>query len=349
VLAHLVIAPSAPSGAADSQPAASSLPAARPRVLFICGSMNQTTQLHAVARALDGVDASFTPFYGNGLYRTLRRLGLVEVTIGGHKRRGWCLDYLRAHQLDIDLDGACGGYDLVVICTDLEIPDNVAGAKLVVVQEGIFDPEGFAYRVCRRFPSWPRWLAGTAMTGLSGAYDRMCVASDGYRDHLVARGADPATIAVTGIPNFDHCAGYYRNDFPHRNYVLVCTSDTRETLKLDSRTRFLARCKQIAGDRPVIFKLHPNENEARCTRDIRAVFPDALVYLKGSAEEMIANCDVLITQWSSTVFVGLALGKEVYSNFDVDELRRLCPVQNGGTSGQRIAEVCREVLAAPSR
>ncbi len=30
---------------------------------------------------------------------------------------------------------------------------------------------------------------------------------------------------------------------------------------------------------------------------------------------MIANCDVLITRYSSTVFVGLALGKETHSDY----------------------------------
>ena len=43
---------------------------------------------------------------------------------------------------------------------------------------------------------------------------------------------------------------------------------------------------------------------------------------------MIANCDALVTQYSSTVFVGLALGKECHSYWDLDELRRLMPVQN---------------------
>jgi hypothetical protein len=60
---------------------------------------------------------------------------------------------------------------------------------------------------------------------------------------------------------------------------------------------------------------------------------------------MIANCDVLITQYSSVVYVGLALGKECHSNFDLDELTRLLPLQNGGTSGRRIARVCEQVMA----
>jgi hypothetical protein len=68
-----------------------------------------------------------------------------------------------------------------------------------------------------------------------------------------------------------------------------------------------------------------------------------MVFTTGSAEEMIANCDVLITRFSSTAFVGLALGKETYSDFDMDELRRLMPVQNG-SAAFNIANVCRRLL-----
>ena len=58
---------------------------------------------------------------------------------------------------------------------------------------------------------------------------------------------------------------------------------------------------------------------------------------------MIANCDVLITGFSSTAFVGVALGKETYSDFDIDELRRLMPLQND-SAALNIANVCRRVL-----
>jgi hypothetical protein len=71
--------------------------------------------------------------------------------------------------------------------------------------------------------------------------------------------------------------------------------------------------------------------------------PGALVYADGSAEEMIANCDVLITQYSSTVFVGLALGKEIHSYFDLDQLKRLMPIQNHAAA-RNIAAVCGDVL-----
>jgi hypothetical protein len=317
----------------------------RPRVLFIAGSLNQTTQLHAVARELPECDARFTPFYGDVTVSAMRRLGLLEATIGGDKRRRWCLDYLRQHQLAVDLDGREGPYDLVVTCTDLVVPRNVRDTKLVVVQEGILDPIGLTAHVCRRLPWLPRWFAGTALTGQSGLFDRFCVASQGYKDFFVEQGVEARKVAVTGIPNFDDCRQFLVNSFPHRGYLLVCTSDARETFKRDDRASLARRALDLAGGRRVIFKLHPNEGQARAD-EIRALAPGALIYGSGSAEEMIANADIVLTQWSSTAFTALALGKEVYSHFSSEELRRLLPIQNGGRSAGNIARVCREVLAS---
>jgi hypothetical protein len=59
---------------------------------------------------------------------------------------------------------------------------------------------------------------------------------------------------------------------------------------------------------------------------------------------MIANCAELITQYSTVVYVGLALGKQVHSYFDINELKRLAPVQNGGTSALNIANICKDLL-----
>lgn len=316
-----------------------------PRVLFICGSLNQTTQLHAVARAMPNISPSFTPFYAGRGVTAMRRLGLLENTIGGHKLRNRCLDYLRHEGLRIDLDGARGGYDLVVNCTDVALPDSLNGAPLVVVQEGILDPPGLALDWVRRFPDrLPRWLAGTAASGLSGKYQRFCVASAGYRDLFIARGASPAKLVVTGIPNFDDCESYRDNDFPHRDYALVCSSDARETYKLHDRPAFIRRALRIAGRRQLIFKLHPNERVDRARREIAELAPRASVYADGPTNAMIANCSVLISEWSSVAFVGLALGKEVHSSHPMSELKRLLPEQNR-SAAQRIAAVCEAVLA----
>jgi hypothetical protein len=313
-------------------------------VLFICGSINQTSQMDAIARELEDWELWFTPFYGDMFETALCASGLAELSIGGKKRSTWCLDYLADHGRKVDRDGRRGGYDLVVACTDLIVPRNVRGRPWVVVQEGIMDPPGFFARLCKRMPFLPRWAAGTALTGQSGMFDRFCVASEGYRDFFAARGVDPARLVVTGIPNFDDCVRYTRNAFPHRGYVLVCTSDARETMRGDDRGAFLRRAIALAAGRQLVFKLHPNENRSRATAEIRAAAPDALVYADGSAEEMIANAAAVLAQWSSTVFVAAALGKELHSDVPAEEVRRLLPIQNGGRSAANIARVCRELL-----
>jgi len=320
--------------------------ATRRRIRYICGSLSQTTQMHQVARQLPEHDAFYTPYYDDGTLEWLRRARMLEFTVLGFKLRERCLAYLEKHALPLDLHGRQSPYDLVLTCSDLIVPHNIRQQRVVLVQEGILDPDSFAYRLWRRLPFLPLWMAGTATTGLSGRYERFCVASEGYRDLFVNNGAPEERIAVTGIPNFDDCKRFLDNDFPHRGFVLVCSSDARETLKRDDRGAFLARCVEIAAGRQLIWKLHPNENVVRATREIHTVAPSALVYSAGSAEQMIANCDVLITQYSSTVFVGLALGKEVHSYFDVAELRRLAPLQHG-RAAENIAAVCRELLAAP--
>jgi hypothetical protein len=316
----------------------------KPRVLFIGGSLNQTTQMHQVAREMPEVDAAFTPYYCDPPLEWARRARLLEFTILGDKLRRRCLAYLESQTLRIDAHGREGRYDLVVTCSDLIVPGNARGTRLVAVQEGILDPIDWSFRLWRRFPWLPRYVTGTAATGLSGLYDRFCVASDGYRELFVSHGAPAERVVVTGIPNFDDCRQYLRNDFPHRGYVLVCSSDARETFKRDDRRAFLERCQALAGGRALLVKLHPNENAARARREVLDVCPEARVFAEGSAEIMIANCDVLVTQYSSTAFVGLALGKEVHSYYPAEELQRLLPLQNG-CAARNIADVCREVLA----
>ncbi|MBN1608541.1 MAG: hypothetical protein JW940_18055 [Polyangiaceae bacterium] len=320
-----------------------------PRVLFICGSRNQTTQMIQVAEELAECERAFTPYYGAATYRFLSRLGLLEFTIAGHKMRRRCADLLLSQELPIDIDGWAGGYDLVVTCSDVLVPENLGSARVVLLQEGIMDPATFLTPIVRRFPTvLPRWLAGTAATGLSRCYDRFCVASEGYRDHFIAQGAPASKLVVTGIPNFDDCERYRVNSFPCAGYVLACTSDARETFKLDRRRRFIEHVVDIAHGRDLIFKLHPNENVRRATQEIERWAPGARVYADGSAEEMVANCSVLVCQYSSLAFVGLALGKEVHSYFPHEELRRLLPIQNR-CAAHKVASACRNLLGLPAR
>lgn len=320
-----------------------SMSTVRKKILFICGSLNQTTQMHQISQALPEYDHYFTPYYCDGLLNALRKRGMLEFTILGGAFLRRTVDYLRNHTLTVDYRGEAHEYDLVVRCSDLIVPKNTRYKRSILVQEGMTDPKNVRFYLIRYLRLFPRWMASTATIGLSHRYDRFCIASEGYRDHFIRNGLDASKLVVTGIPNFDHCDRYRENAFPYHGYALVCTSDMRETYRYENRRQFIKRAARIADGRQLIFKLHPNEDFERATREIERYAPGALVFTSGSAEEMVANCDIFITRYSSTVFVAAALGKTIYSDLDGGELARLAPVQN--RSGARnIANVCRELI-----
>jgi hypothetical protein len=318
-------------------------------ILFICGSLNQTTMMHKIARQMGEFNCYFTPFYADGIIGLASKAGLTNFSILGGRHRRATQDYLAEHDLPVDFGGNARDYDLVVTCTDLIIQNNIRGKKIILVQEGMTEEENFLFWLVR-YLKFPRFIANTAATGLSNAFDVFCVASPGYRRLFSRKGVDPDRIVVTGIPNFDNVAEYKQNDFPYRNYLLVATSSIRETMKFDDRAAFLQKVKKIANGRKIIFKLHPNENARRAVREIRRYFPEELILQEGNVHTMIANCDMLIAQSSSAIFTALVLGKEVYSYLDQSLLKELLPVQNSGSSSVRIAEVCRQVIfsAQPS-
>lgn len=317
----------------------------RKKILFIGGSLNMTRMTHAVARNLrDEFDCWFSPFYSDGLFNMVAdNTGILDFTaLGGNFRRQTDA-YFRLHNLPIDYRGEAREYDLYVATTDLLVPKNLRNKPFILIQEGMTDPEGFMYHVVKRF-RLPRYLASTSTNGLSNQYRFFCVASEGYRDFFIKKGVMPEKLIVTGIPNYDNCSSFLNNDFPLHNYVLVATSDARETYKFDNRKKFLRHAMDIAGDRPMIFKLHPNEKFDRAIREIREVAGDVTIYTDGNIDHMIANCEALICQYSTVVYTGIALGKEVHTYFDIDMLKQLAPMQNGGASGNNIAQVCRHIL-----
>lgn len=318
------------------------------KILFICGSLNQTTMLHRVSEHMDEYDKYFSPYYCDGIERAAQRLGLLNFSVLGGKFRRRTEAYLRVNNLRNDFEGKSHDYDMIVTCSDLVVPKNTRGKKMVLVQEGMTDPENLSFHIVKKL-GLPRYFASTSTTGISNEYTKFCVASEGYREFFARKGADRNKIVVTGLPNFDNCQEYLNNNFPHKNYVLVCTSDSRETYKYENRKKFIKRVLEIAGDKQLIFKLHPNENVPRATREINKYAPNALVYSVGNTDHMIANCDVLITKFSTVVYVGMALGKKVYSEFELEELKKLTPIQNGGVSSVNIAEVCKHLIEGIDR
>jgi len=314
------------------------------KILFITGSINQTTQMHQIAEQLPEYDCWFSQIFTDSkfLKTIIKYTSIADSTVlaGQFKRRSE--EYLANHNLQTDYGAKLNKYDLVVYCSDLIIADSLRQYKTIWVQEGMIDKLTPWSKVIKRL-RLPSYLAGnTSLNGSGNNCDIYCAASEGYKNYFKLHGTDADKIFVTGMPNYDHCSQYLDNNFPHRDYVMVATTDMRETYRKEDRPAFIKQTVEIANGRPMLFKLHPNENFERANAEIKEYAPaGTLVFQNGNTNEMIANCCELITQYSTVVYTGLALGKKVHSYFELDELKRLAPLQNGGTSAKNIANICR--------
>jgi len=319
-------------------------------ILFIGGSLNQTRMLHKIAEALPGHNHFFTPFYADGFLQWLASFGLLSFSILGGRHRRDTLEYIKANRLQLDMRGETREYDLVITGTDLIIQQNIRSTPIVLVQEGMMDAGGLLLNLVRKL-HLPRWLANTAATGLSDAYQIFCVASQGNRDLFISRGVQREKIRVTGIPNFDNVSALINSSVPERQYILAATSNGRETFKPDTRSELfkLVQTAKTELDLPVLFKLHPNEDAKRAEREIRPAFPEAEIIQKGDIGPMIANCRILVSEYSSVILLGLAMGKEIRCDCDLDEIRKLLPIQNGGDSARRIARIALRLIEDQKR
>lgn len=312
-------------------------------ILFIGGSMNQTTMMHKISKYFQDDNVYFSPYYGHGYIHFLVKIGMLDFSILGGRFFANTMKYFEENNLKVDYRGLQREYDLVFTCQDLIFPKNIKKTRVILVQEGMTDPKSIMYWLVK-YLNFPRYSASTAATGLSDFYDLFCVASEGYKKMFIKNGIKENKIVVTGIPNFDDLNKYRGNNFPYHGFALVATSDARETFKIEDRKGFIKNAIKIAAGKQLIFKLHPNENFERATKEIKKLVPDAIVLTSGDINEMIANADVLITQYSSCVYTGLALGKEVHSYFDLNELKQLNPIQNGGVSAGIIADLGHKLL-----
>lgn len=319
------------------------------KILFIAGSMNQTTQMHKIYMHLkNDYDCYFTPFYTyNPIGMFMKWAGLFDNTILAGRIFNNALSYLKYHELQLDYKAKKykNEYELVFMCTDMLVPNHLKNVKKVWVQEGMIDKLNTWGKIVK-FLGLPGYFAGnTALNGSTNICDVYCAASEGFANYISKMGTDRNKIIVTGTPNMDNFSVALNNNFPHFKYVLVCTSDIRELGGSENRIDFIKKCVLKAKGRKMIFKLHPNEKFERANLEIILNTPSGtLVFQEGNTNEMIANCDELITQWSTVVFVGLALGKKVDSYFDINFLKELSMVQNGGKSAERIAQIGRELL-----
>ena len=318
------------------------------RVLLVCGSLNQTTMMHTIGEELSRRhECAYTPFYADAPLRLLKPVGLLDHTILAGRFRRVTEEYLRDHGLTVDDAGRRGGYDLVLTCSDLVVPKNLRRQPLVLVQEGMTDPETVVYHLVRKL-NLPRWIASTSTTGLSLAYDRFCVACDGYRHFFERKGVPPERLVVTGIPNFDDCRRFLTNDFPHRGYVLVCTSDAPRDLQARRPAAFLERRadRSRPGGRSSSSSTRTRTGPARRAeiervgarrrrlhRSEREPHDRQLRRARSRSTPRPSSSSASPSARSATPTSTLA------------SCGGCCPLQNGGRPPRNIAAVCREVLA----
>jgi len=315
------------------------------KILFITGSLNQTSQMHQIAAELPDFDCWFSQVFTDSPFINflINNTRLLDTTAFAGQFRRNSENYLNAHGLQLDYAARLNEYDVVVYCTDMVVPARMRNYKTLWVQEGMTDKFTLVTHIVKAF-KLPGFLCGnTSLNGSSNICDVYCAASEGYKQYFEKNGTQADKIIVTGMPNYDNLAQFSNNNFPYKNYVMVATTDMRETYRHENRTAFIKETVKIAAGRQLLFKLHPNENFERAENEIRKYAPaGTLIFTAGNTNQMIANCSELITQYSTVVYTGIALGKKVYSWFNVDELYKLQPLQNGGTSAKTIADVCRE-------
>lgn len=322
--------------------------AERKKILLLTGSFNQTTQMLRIASELTEYDCWFSQMYSDSSFVEflIKNTNLLNKTIIAEPFRIQAEAYIRAYTQNIDYKAQKNKYDLVLFCSDIMLPKSLLSTKTIWVQEGMIDKPNFLTNIVKslRLPS--SLCLNTSLNGSSNKCDLYCVASDGYKHYLSKMGTNARKIQVTGIPNYDDVAQYRHNDFPYRDYVMVATSDMRETARYDNRAKFIKKCTDIADGRKLLFKLHPNENAQRAIKEIKKYAPaDTMIFTNGNTNHMIANCCELITQYSTVVYTGIALGKKVHSYFEIATLNKQAPIQNKGISAKNIAKICKEYLA----
>src|SRR5271170_2265140 len=123
----------------------------RKRILFITGSINQTSQMHQISKYLDEYDCWFSQLFPDTPFLNLvvkyTPLAKGTVLTGQFKDRSEM--YLIQHDLQIDYGGNKHNYDLIVNCTDMIVAEKFRKTKTIWVQEGMIDRRTIRSRIVK--------------------------------------------------------------------------------------------------------------------------------------------------------------------------------------------------------
>src|SRR5579862_1595853 len=98
----------------------------RRKILFITGSMNQTSQMHQISKHLDNYDCWFSHIFPDSAFARagLKYTSLANGTVLADHFRIKSESYFRQHRLQVDYGGERNDYDLVVYCTDMIVAEK---------------------------------------------------------------------------------------------------------------------------------------------------------------------------------------------------------------------------------
>jgi hypothetical protein len=128
-------------------------------------------------RAPSRVRARLLALLLHGFDEILRRLGLMEFTISGNKLAA-AAEVSSGSWPRHRLPGKNRPYDLVVTCSDVYLQKNIRNNRIVLVQEGITDPESMMFHLVKRLRFLPLWWrvhrrpVSAMRTGLSASQAR---------------------------------------------------------------------------------------------------------------------------------------------------------------------------------
>src|SRR6185312_15758075 len=127
------------------------------KILFITGSINQTTQMHQIADQLPEYDCWFSQIFTDSklIKSIIKYTSLVDRTVMAGQFRKRSEEYLQKHNLQMDYAGKRNKYDLVVYCSDMIIANSLKNCKTIWVQEGMIDRPNFLSKIvgALRLPS----------------------------------------------------------------------------------------------------------------------------------------------------------------------------------------------------
>src|SRR6201992_342420 len=113
----------------------------RKKILFITGSINQTSQMHQISRQLPDFDCWFSQIYPDSaaMRAFLKYTPFADGTVVADSFRVKSEHYLGQLGAQIDYKGEQNGYDLVVHCSDMIVDKKFRKGKTIWVQEGMID------------------------------------------------------------------------------------------------------------------------------------------------------------------------------------------------------------------